>query len=101
VKIIKKYIEYIKDNPNGYWFKRKVFGWGWVPASREGVLTTLIYVAVVLGLAFSIDENSSSEDAVFKLLIPLVLITIIFIIIAYKKGEKPKWQWGFPKEDKN
>ncbi len=27
--MIKKYLNYIKDNPEHYWFKAKIYGWGW------------------------------------------------------------------------
>jgi len=30
------YIEYVRDNPRRYWFKRKLFGWGWTPVTRQG-----------------------------------------------------------------
>jgi hypothetical protein len=35
--MFKKYIEYLKDNPQGYWFKRKVWGWGWTPVTWQGM----------------------------------------------------------------
>ena len=28
--------EYIRNNPKGYWFKRKLYGWGWFPVKWEG-----------------------------------------------------------------
>ena len=30
--MIKEYIAYLKDNPQGYWFKARLYGWGWAPA---------------------------------------------------------------------
>ena len=30
--------------------------------------------------------------------LPVILLTALFILIAYKKGEKPRWQWGHPKK---
>jgi hypothetical protein len=32
MKLFKEYTDYLKDNPQGYWFKRKLYGWGWTPA---------------------------------------------------------------------
>ncbi len=96
--MFKEYIAYIKDNPEGYWFKRKVFGWGWVPAKWQGWLVLFVYLFVLVSLAFTIDDNSTNREIVFMLLLPFVLLTIALIRICYKKGEKPRWQWGFPKE---
>ena len=95
-----KYISYFKDNPKHYWFKRKVWGWGWVPVTWQGWLTTLIYISLILTIALSREEvipgnpDSGSNFLVFGL--PIVVSTALFIFIAYKKGESPKWQWGLP-----
>jgi len=97
--MLKKYIEYIKDNPEGYWFKRKLFGWGWTPVTWQGLVVTVGYVAALLFFAFTIDENSSDREVFFTFLLPFTLITFTLIRICYKTGEKPKWMWGFPKKD--
>lgn len=99
--MIKEYADYLKDNPEGYWFKRKLYGWGWVPARWQGWLTIAIYVALVLFLVFRIDENVSLEELACQHLGPLLVLTIALIFICYKKGEKPSWQWGLKKEEKN
>jgi len=98
MNIFQKYIAYLKDNPNHYWFRRKVFGWGWTPATWQGWLVTAVFVALLLAFALTIDENSSGREIVFTFLLPIVLLTVAMIRIAYRKGEKPKWQWGFPKD---
>lgn len=100
MNIIKKYIEYLKDNPEGYWFKRKVYGWGWAPATKEGWLVTAVFVVAVVWLALRLDANTTDAEAMKELILPLIGLLVIFISIAYKKGEKPKWMWGFPKKDK-
>jgi hypothetical protein len=93
------YKAYIKDNPRGYWFKRKAFGWGWTPVTWQGWLITLIYIGSLIAFSLTIDESSTRKEVVFLFLIPLVLLTITLIRIAYKKGEKPGWNWGIPKKD--
>lgn len=100
--MFKKYLNYIKDNPKHYWFKRKIWGFGWIPATWQGWLVTLLYLALIFILVFIKEEyipgnpDSGSNFLVFGL--PFIVLTILFIFIAYKKGEKPKWQWGFPKD---
>jgi len=96
---INKYIEYIKDNPGGLWFKRKVYGWGWVPVRWQGWLVVGVYVGILILLGLTLDENSSDREAVFMFVLPLLILTSALITICYKKGEKPRWQWGLPKKD--
>ncbi len=94
---MKKYIAYLKNNPQKYWFKRKVYGWGWTPATWQGFLVTFLYVGIVIFCAVSI-ENISSEKTPIVSILGLIFVTLIFLIIVYKKGEKPKWMWGIPKD---
>lgn len=91
---IKNYIKYIKNNPQGYWFKRKLYGWGWTPATWQGWVITLSYVILVILFSLTIDKASPDREVVFTFILPFVLLTVTFICILYKKGEKPRWQWG-------
>lgn len=99
--MIKEYLEYIKDNPEGHWFKRKLYGWGWTPVKWQGWLVILIYVALISTIAFMREESipgnpdSGSNFLIFAL--PIILLTALLIFICYKKGEKPRWQWGLTK----
>ncbi len=100
--MLKKYIAYVRKNPERYWFKRKIWGWGWVPVTWQGWCATALYLVFVFLLVYSREEaipgnpDSGSNFLVFGL--PFIVLTALFLLIAYKKGEKPKWQWGVPKE---
>lgn len=100
--MFKKYLDYLKKNPEGYWFKRKIWGWGWVPATWQGWSVTFLYIILISVLVFMREEfipenpDSGSNFLVFGL--PVILLTALFILISYRKGEKPKWQWGLPKD---
>lgn len=83
------------------WFKRKLYGWGWYPASWQGWLVTAVYILVVLAAAMTIDDNSPVNEVMFTFVLPAVISTILFIRIAYRTGEKPRWQWGPPDDDHN
>jgi len=98
MNLFKNYVEYLKDNPNGYWFKRKLYGWGWTPATWQGLLITVVYIGLIILFALTIDESSENREIVFTFLLPFILLTVTFIRIAYKKGEKPSWQWGIKKK---
>jgi hypothetical protein len=76
------------------WFKRKRYGWGWVPVTWEGWAVTAAYVAGAFLFALTIDEGSPAREVFFTFLLPLTLLTATLIRICYKKGEKPRWSWG-------
>lgn len=94
--MIREYIAYLRDNPEGYWFKAKCYGWGWTPATWQGWLIALSYLVLVVLCALTIDENSLPREVAFTFALPVTLLTITLIRICYKKGEKPRWQWGPP-----
>ena len=102
--MIKEYIYYLKDNPQGYWFKAKLYGWGWVPVKWQGWCVILVYVVLLLTLMISrekdIPGNPDSGSNFLTFALPIIILTILLVIIAYKKGEKPRWQWGPPNEKK-
>ena len=98
--MIKQYIAYLKDNPQGYWFKRKLYGWGWTPATWQGWVIVGVYVFILVLLFKSIDKTShSGSDTLIAFAIPFLIETAVLVIICYIKGEKPKWQWGLPKSN--
>ncbi len=97
--MIKEYKEYIQDNPHGYWFKRKLYGWGWVPATWQGWIITALYIVLIILFSLTVNENSPPQEVVFTFFLPIALLTIAFIRISYKKGEKPRWQWGLKKDN--
>ena len=102
--MIKEYIKYLKDNPQGYWFKAKLYGWGWVPVKWQGWCAIFLYIVLILGLVLvrekDIPGNPDSGSNVLTFALPIIVLTTLLIIVAYKKGEKPRWQWGLPKERK-
>ena len=76
------------------WFRRKIYGLGWYPVTWEGWVTILIWVILFTFGVVAIDHEW------LKNLIVIILMTGILIWICYKKGEKPKWQWGRDNKDK-
>ena len=77
------------------WFPAKKFGIGWrLPVTWQGWVVSLSYLLIILGGSFTLADTPRSK--MFFLLFALAL-TILFIYICIKKGEKLKWRWG----DKN
>lgn len=98
--MIKEYIAYAKQNPEGYWFKAKLYGFGWAPVTWQGWVVLLIYVCLVFLLTLTIHEDSSVRDVLLHFVLPIVALTGILIGVCYKTGEKPHWQWGPPRSEK-
>jgi hypothetical protein len=85
-----------KENKNKkLWFRRKRYGWGWVPVSWEGWLIIFVYVVALLSNFQTIDAvQYSSSDTLINFAPRFIILTVILIIICRVKGEKPKWSWG-------
>ncbi len=95
--MFKNYIAYAKDNPRGLWFKQKRFGWGWTPVKWQGWLVIGAYVALLFAATKTINKAATNDvPAIFLVLV--ILLTATLFAVAYKKGEKPKWNWGWPKK---
>ncbi len=99
MKYFKNYIAYIKDNPEGYWFKRKLYGWGWVPAKWQGWLVLLGYIVYLTVITSSLSALSVPTDADSHRFISRVFLSAaVLIIICGMTGEPPRWQWGRKRE---
>jgi hypothetical protein len=92
--MLKEYTKYLKDNPHGYWFKAKLYGWGWVPVKWQGWLVIFIGIAI-LSAGIYVGETDDAPGAAF---LGFLLMTILIFSFGYWKGEKPRWQWGPPKK---
>jgi len=84
------YIEYMKDNPEGYWFKRRLYGWGWVPVKWQGWLVVLLAISIFVASIYV----GEVDDAPGAVVMGFLLMLAIIFFFGYWKGEKPKWQWG-------
>ncbi len=88
-----------------YWFKRRRYGYGWVPVTSEGWIALGGYIFVLVIGSASIDEMFTSEATVSIVFILFtVVLTAMFLALVASKSPKPKWRWGRkpgdnPKED--
>ncbi|MGH9858017.1 MAG: hypothetical protein ACRD4B_09255 [Acidobacteriota bacterium] len=94
--MFKRYINYYKDNPEGYWFKRRLYGWGWVPVKWQGWTVVAVGIAVAIAGIYV----GETDDAPGAALLGILLAIALLFIFGYRKGERPRWQWGLPQKEK-
>ena len=101
--VVSKYIEYLKDNPQKYWFRRKVWGWGWTPARWQGWLTLAVFVVLLVLIVVPTFEYARAHphpgsDFIILYILKILASVAALITVCYATGEPPKWQWGFPEK---
>lgn len=100
-KLFGDYVGYVKDNPKGYWFKAKIYGWGWTPVRWQGWLVLLVFIGLIILNSFRLKSRlSGGKETPVSFIIETVVLVLILLLICYKKGETPRWQWGIPKKEK-
>ncbi len=87
---------------NKIWFKRKRYGWGWVPVTWQGWLVITLEVLFLLLasqiLLKDVPQNTyQSKVGIYLFLVLLSVLVLLFI--TNKKGPAPKWRWGWKKGD--
>lgn len=79
-----------------YWFKRRRYGYGWVPTTWQGGLVVAVFLFVlILGLVLlkDVPENTYTKEVGYYLAL-VFGSAILMILISYLKGPRPKWRWG-------
>ena len=80
---------------NKLWFRRKTYGWGWTPITWEGWLVTFVVLVIPLIIRLSAKAYGLEKSTQYFYTwasVPILLMSLILICFRY--GEKPKWQWG-------
>jgi hypothetical protein len=82
----------MEENKKDIWFPAKKYGYGWgLPITWQGWLVMICYILLsVLG-----GVGLSYYAMALVVFIPyILLLTCLFILICWKKGEKAEWRWG-------
>jgi len=99
MNVFSRYLAYLKNNPEHYWFRRKIWGWGWVPATWEGWTTLAVFIAVLIAMVTSFARTTNPSDAEMWYFAGKVFLwAAVLLIVCYVTGEPPRLQWGFPEE---
>ncbi|WP_148715710.1 hypothetical protein [Chitinolyticbacter meiyuanensis] len=77
------------DDPK-YWFPAKKYGWGWgYPVRWQGLVVFWGYIALLaFGAILPLGET------IIGFLTYTALLSVIAVVICWKKGEPPSWRWG-------
>jgi uncharacterized membrane protein YhaH (DUF805 family) len=82
------------------WFKAKRYGYGWYPATWQGWLVFVCFVAALVINVYRVESKGLSDQASVLIFVPETLIFVIILIyICYKKGEPTRWRWGEDKKE--
>ena len=76
---------------NTIWFPAKRYGWGWGPPNTwQGWLVMAIYaVLLAAGAGYFLRSDRTLWFVIFAF-----LLTIVLMVVAWLKGEKPRWRSG-------
>ena len=74
-----------------YWFPAKRYGWGWgFPRCWQGWVVLVSYFGLfLLGVVILRGKARPTEFIFF-----VSVITLMLLLICWKKGEPPRWRWG-------
>lgn len=75
-----------------YWFAQKRFGYGAVPVTWQGWLTTLVYLVLIAAIALEVPGHVLKAG----LMLPLSAVYIYFIWTKTEGGFR--WRWGTEKK---
>lgn len=89
-----EYRAYLQDNPEGYWFKRKLYGYGWTPAKPAGWLTLGIFMVFVFGVVSYAEHTGLAERSPQTLIGLVGAAILLLLVICWRTGEPLKWHWG-------
>lgn len=78
-----------------YWFAAKTYGWGWMPATWEGWLVLLGFIALNVGNWYRLHPDTTGDDrAAVAFAVETFVLVAVLLWICWKKGEAPRWRWG-------
>jgi hypothetical protein len=81
-----------------FWFRARSYGWGWTPASVEGWLVTLVFLAALAAVTvifvYQVRGGVGRVSATLQFLLAVAILTGLLLAIAWLTGERPHWRWG-------
>ena len=85
----------ILEGKQRYWFKRKTYGWGWVPATREGWVVIVVFIVLFTAQLVRVTQYIQTRQSVsLSIFLPAIGLIALLLGICWRTGESPRWQWG-------
>lgn len=78
----------------GYWFKRRRYGYGWIPVRWQGWVSVVGGILIIIGAAFTFASAPYSNEGLWLYLTVVLTTVVLLLIVGATKGPKPKWRWG-------
>lgn len=78
------------------WFKRKRYGYGYTPVTKQGWLVTCGFVCFLLLFTFMMQGWLETEQplAIIVFITGLVVFILIFLFVIQNHAPKAEWRWG-------
>lgn len=91
----------MKNKIKKYWFKRRLYGFGWTPTCWQGWATVAVFLIIfVVGKKMLIDNQVIKfldGETIYSVVLTIAIICLV--VVSLYKGPKPKWRWGKSKDD--
>lgn len=85
----------MNTNPGRYWFKRRRFGWGWTPVTREGWLVIVAFMIALVGGAVLVGDRMEESGWWMAAWLTWAAAWVIALLILTARHAPPgKWRWG-------
>ncbi len=96
----------MKKHQRPRWFAAKEYGWGWVPCTWQGWVSTLIfslgYVFILISFMGWLGAATSAHMVDYRglslglleFLTAIALLTYGMIRFCTRFGDAPSWRWG-------
>jgi len=84
-----------------YWFKRRRFGWGWIPVTWQGLTVLIVGLVIILVAAFQLPPKPAQPTTaqLLTFLAIVFVVVVALVLIGYAKSPKPHWRWGKRPDD--
>ena len=87
---------------NSYWFKRRRYGYGWIPVVWQGWAVLVAFAAIIIAAAiYLLPDKPTAPSSLQIVTFLLVLLSALFLLIGISlaKGPAPHWRWGKTEHD--
>jgi hypothetical protein len=84
-----------------YWFKRRRYGYGWIPVTWTGFITILLSVGIVVLAAMQLPAKPAQPTTaeLLRFLGITFLVATNLILVTRITGPAPRWRWGKRPDD--